>query len=71
VISITRRSGDFQLLALGWFRSPGARNAGAPGPPNHPHPTLSRSTGRGKLPRRSKKKAARWLPPGRCWFPNS
>src|SRR5689334_7103278 len=31
------------------IRSPGARNAGAPGPQNHPHPTLSRSTGRGNL----------------------
>ena len=33
--------GDFEHQVLG------ARNAGAPGTPNHPHPTLSRSTGRG------------------------
>src|SRR3954451_20577752 len=41
MISTARCSGDFD------HQVHGARNAGAPGSPNHPHPTLSRSTGRG------------------------
>src|SRR3954468_18283959 len=51
VIPITRCSADFHHRVLGWFRLPGARNADAPRSPNHPHPTLSRSTGRGNVRR--------------------